>query len=110
MINRYDFEPESYGSLCPAEDGDWVMHSDYSSDIARRDAEIAHLKADLRESEYVAGLSCLLGDKLRAMQSENDRLREALQTVDKELELSEYTEEGFLRSCVRAAIRPEPNP
>lgn len=45
-------------------------------------------------------------EQVDALRGEVERLREALQSVDKELEFSEYTEEGFLRSCVRAALRP----
>ena len=69
------------------------------------EAESAKAERDMLKATLLAldGTEKAERDALRA---ENERLREALQSVDKELEFSEYTEEGFLRSCVRAALRP----
>ena len=63
-------------------------------------AEVAKLQLSASDVEFHGN------EQIKALRSEVERLREALQSVDKELEFSEYTEEGFLRSCVRAALRP----
>lgn len=61
-IQRYDYDPETEGSLICIEDGDWVKHSDYIAAIRKARAEaFEHIERALRSEMFCESADLVRG-------------------------------------------------